>query len=187
VDGELLVPIFAQISRRRDAKPAPLFTSPGCAYIALLLTLRAAEVSLVALCRLPDNRHAMGIPARLRPACVGLLCPLRGWLLPSQRGPTVACRQMAALASVDTVYRALGLCKDDQASAAFVKEPRRRPLRPRLDPLRLFPQPDQALWLHHRHRGMYMETEAGAEASLPICKLDLTWLTFGSSDNMGHP
>ena len=61
---------------------------------------------------------------------------------------------MAALAFLGPVHRALGLREDDQANSPFVKKPGRRPLRPGLDSFRLFPQPDQALRLHHRDRGM---------------------------------
>ena len=63
---------------------------------------------------------------------------------------------MAAVVVLGAVPRALGVRKDNQANSAFVTKPGRRPLYPGLGSLWLFPQPDQALRLHHCHRGMLL-------------------------------
>src|SRR5690242_11870812 len=61
---------------------------------------------------------------------------------------------MATVVVLGTVPRAPRLREDDQANSAFVKKPGRRAFYPGLGRIWLFPQPDQAVRLHHCHRGM---------------------------------
>ena len=96
------------VSRRRQASP-----SFHCADTAPVLIMCATELPMVSLRRLPDNAYAMGLPPRLRPGCIRILCSVRGRLLRGRGRQDVAFGEMAALAFLGPVSGTLGLRKDD--------------------------------------------------------------------------
>jgi hypothetical protein len=62
---------------------------------------------------------------------------------------------MAAYGLLGPLSGALCVREDDQASPTLAEKPGRRSLCPSVGAFWLFPQSDQAVRLHHGHRGMF--------------------------------